>query len=138
MQLTVLLILTVICWGMTPVIEKMGLARVDPLTALTIRSLAIALILSVFILSTGRLKELSSVGAKTLLLFTVSGILAGLIGMLTYFGALKIADASRVVPIAASYPLVTLLFSVLLLKEGVSWPRALGTLLIVSGIWLIK
>jgi transporter family protein len=138
MQLALLLLLTVICWGIAPIVEKIGLTKVGPLTALTIRSLAIALSLIIFIFLTGRVKGLFAVEGRAILLFTISGILAGLLGMLTYFGALKMADASRIVPVVASYPLITLIFSVLLLREGVSWPRVLGTLLIVGGIWLIK
>ena len=45
---------------------------------------------------------------------------------------------SKIVPIAACYPLVTALLSVLVLKEGVTLSRVVGTALIVSGIWLVK
>jgi uncharacterized membrane protein len=45
---------------------------------------------------------------------------------------------SKIVPIAACYPLVTAMFSVLILKEGVTIQRVIGTTLIVAGIWLVK
>jgi uncharacterized membrane protein len=51
---------------------------------------------------------------------------------------LKMEATSKIVPIAACHPLVTVLLSVLVLKEGVTVHRVIGTALIVSGIWLVK
>jgi transporter family protein len=78
------------------------------------------------------------VDGKSLLLFGASGMMAGLLGMWTYYTALKMEATSRIVPIAASYPLVTALLSVLILREGVTLPRIFGTALIVIGIWFVK
>jgi transporter family protein len=58
--------------------------------------------------------------------------------MWTYYTALKLEATSRIVPIAASYPLVTAILSALILGEGLTVPRLIGTGLIVSGIWLVK
>jgi len=65
-------------------------------------------------------------------------MMAGLLGMWTYYTALKMEATSKIVPIAACYPLVTAFLSVLILKEGVTFQRIIGTALIVSGIWLVK
>lgn len=133
-----LLIATALLWGATPIIEKIGLARVDPLVGVTIRSfiVTIGLFLLTFLLGKG--KELGSLDGKSILLFGLSGVMAGLLGMWTYYSALKVGATSKIVPIAASYPLVTTLLSVLILKEGVTFPRVIGTALIVIGIWLVK
>ena len=64
--------------------------------------------------------------------------MAGLIGMLTYFFALKKGATSQIVPIAATYPLVTALLSVIILSEHVTVLRLVGTVLIVLGIWLVQ
>jgi bacterial/archaeal transporter family protein len=45
---------------------------------------------------------------------------------------------SRVVPIVASYPLVTAILSVLVLREGITLQRIAGIMLAVVGIVLIK
>lgn len=133
-----LLIATALLWGATPIIEKIGLARVDPLVGVTIRSfiVTVGLLLLTFLLGKG--KELGSLDGKSILLFGLSGVMAGLLGMWTYYSALKVGATSKIVPIAASYPLVTTLLSVLILKEGVTFPRVIGTALIVIGIWLVK
>jgi transporter family protein len=138
MAVILLLIITVLLWGTSPILEKVGLGKIDPLSAVTIRSLAVAVMLIVFVLATGRSKEILEADAKTIAIFTLSGLMAGLLGMWTYFGALKLWPASKVVPIAATYPLVTALLSVIILREGVTIFRLLGIILIIAGIWLVK
>jgi transporter family protein len=138
MTSTILLVLTAVLWGSSPILEKIGLGKTDPLTAISIRIFAVAAVLLFFLLFTGKLKEVAGADAKTIIIFSLSGLLAGLLGMITYFGALKIGATSRVVPIAATYPLVTAVLSVLILKEGVTIERIIGTILIVTGIWFVR
>jgi uncharacterized membrane protein len=47
---------------------------------------------------------------------------------------LKMEATSKIVPIAACYPLVTVLLSVLVLRKGVRLHRVVGTAFIVSGV----
>ena len=96
----------------------------------------IGLLLLTFLSGKGR--ALIDLDGRSILLFGASGVMAGLLGMWTYYGALKMEATSKIVPIAACYPLVTALLSVLVLKEGVTLPRVAGTALIVSGIWQVK
>jgi bacterial/archaeal transporter family protein len=133
-----LLIATTLLWGSTPILEKIGLAKVDPLIGVTIRSAIVTtgLFLLTFLMGKGR--ALIELDGKSVLLFGASGVIAGILGMWTYYGALKMEATSKIVPIAACYPLVTALLSVLVLKEGVTLYRVIGTALIVSGIWLVK
>jgi transporter family protein len=86
----------------------------------------------------GKGKALVEVDGKGFLLFGTSGLMAGLLGMWTYYTALRMEATSKIVPIAASYPLVTALLSILVLREGVTLPRVIGTALIVVGIWFVK
>ena len=133
-----LLIITALLWGFTPIIEKIGLTKVDPLIGVTIRSaiVTVGLFILTFLLGKGR--ALMEVDGKSFLLFSTSGMMAGLVGMWTYYTALKMEATSKIVPIAASYPLVTALLSILILREGVTLPRVIGTALIVIGIWFVK
>lgn len=133
-----LLIVTALLWGTTPILEKIGLAKVDPLVGVTVRSIIVTagLLILTFVLGKGR--ALFQLDAKSVAFFGASGVMAGLLGMWTYYTALKLEATSRIVPIAASYPLVTALLSVLILGEGLTLPRVIGTGLIVSGIWLVK
>ncbi|MBL7069291.1 MAG: EamA family transporter [Candidatus Omnitrophica bacterium] len=138
MTTVILLLLTALLWGSSPILEKIGLGKTDPLTAVTIRSLAVTVILLIFITVTGKIRDILSVDLKSVAIFSISGFLAGFLGMWTYFGALKLGATSKIVPIAAAYPLVTAILSVIILREGVTVVRLIGTLLIISGIWLVR
>lgn len=133
-----LLVITTLLWGATPIIEKIGLAKVDPLVGVTVRSTIVTIGLFIILLFMGKGRELIEVSGRNILLFGASGVMAGLLGMWTYYMALRMEATSKIVPIAASYPLVTAFLSVLILREGVTFSRVVGTALIVSGIWLVK
>ena len=132
------LIITTLLWGATPIIEKIGLAKVDPLVGVTVRSTIVTIGLFIILFLMGKGRELIEVSGKNVLIFGASGVMAGILGMWTYYMALKMEATSKIVPIAASYPLVTALLGALILNEGVTLPRVIGTALIVSGIWLVK
>jgi transporter family protein len=133
-----LLVVTTLLWGTTPILEKIGLTKVDPVVGITIRSAVATIGLLILTLLLGRGRALIEVDGKGFLLFGASGVLAGALGMWAYYAALRMEATSKIVPISASYPLVTALLSVLILREGVTLPRVIGTALIVIGIWFVK
>ena len=139
MKTLIFVFLTILLWGSTPIIEKVGLkGGVNPFIAVFIRSSSIVAIMVFFILIMKKQNEIASLSFKTICLFSLSGIMAGFLGMWTYFKALESFEASRVVPLTATYPLVTTLLSVLLLGEHVTLTQLIGTILIVIGIWLVQ
>jgi transporter family protein len=133
-----LLIITAFLWGSTPVLEKIGLGKTDPLTGVTIRSIAVTIALLIYIAFAGKIKQLIETDLKTIAIFSLTGLMAGLLGMLTYFFALKKGATSQIVPIAATYPLITAILSVLILGEHVTPLRLAGTVLIIVGIWFVQ
>lgn len=137
-KVIILIILTAIFWGSAPIVEKIGLSESTPIIGVTVRSIVVSIFLLLYLLIKGNIKSLISLSPKALTMFCLSGVLAGGLGMLTYFGALKLGVTSRVVPLAATYPLVTAFLSVLILGEEVTIPRIAGTVLIVLGVCLVK
>ena len=133
-----MLIITMLLWGTTPLFEKIGLRYTEPLMGVFIRSLAITVILFIIYLFSGRLNELAKVPPLGYALFSASGIMAGLIAMWTYFYLLKAGMASKIVPIAAAYPLITAILSMAILKEEVNIQRIAGIILTIIGVVLIK
>jgi transporter family protein len=138
MVIILLLIVTTLVWGFTPILEKIALTKVDPLVGVTIRSAVVTAGLLILTFLVGKGKALLEVDGRSFLLFGASGMMAGILGMWTYYAALKMEATSKIVPISASYPLVTALLSVLILGEGVTLPRVIGTAFIVIGIWFVK
>jgi len=137
-EVMILLAVTALLWGATPVMEKIGLGKTDPLTGVAIRSIAVTIAILAYMLVAGKAKTLLQIDAKTVIIFSATGIMAGLLGMITYFTALKKGATSQIVPIAAAYPLVTAMLSVAILRENVTPFRLLGTALIILGIWLVR
>jgi len=134
----VLLFITMLLWGTTPLFEKIGLRDVEPLTGILIRSAAITVILLVVYIFSGRIHELTKVSLKNYTLFTASGVMAGLVGMWTYFYLLKSGMTSKIVPIAASYPLITAILSMAILGEAMTLQRIIGIIMTIAGIILVQ
>ncbi|HEC69675.1 MAG TPA: hypothetical protein ENI31_05285 [Candidatus Omnitrophica bacterium] len=133
------IVLTVLFWGAAPIFDKVALREAYPLSGLIIRSIAVFLsliILSFFMKDT--FFSSFKLSFKSIILFSLSGVFAGLLGMLTYYSALKSLPSSVVVPLCSVYPLVTALLGMLLLSEGFSWLRLLGVILIIIGVWLVR
>ena len=137
-QVLFFIFLTTLFWGVSPILEKYGLGLVDPITAVYIRSVVVFILLSAYYLSTRGISSLIAVSPKAVIAFTLSGLFAGLLGMWTYFKALQVSPSSKVVPLVATYPLITAILGVLILGEKFSWQRFLGTALIVLGVLLVK
>jgi transporter family protein len=125
-------------WGMAPLFEKSALATVSPLVALAIRSIIMVGAYGAILLGAGEGPALLRVDARSLFLIAISALLGGIIGLVTYFHALKIGDAAVVVSVTASYPLVTVLLATLVLGEPLSLSRVVGIALIASGVFLVR
>mgnify|MGYP000707680253 CR=1 FL=1 len=131
-------LLTALLWGMAPLFGKLGLESVDALAAMTLRTMVVGVVLLLFGGFTGQLANVTSIGLKAGLLIAAEGLLASLLGHLAYYQALKLGDASRVVPVTAAFPLVTVLMAILFFGEPLTWQRVLGAALVVGGVLLIK
>ena len=134
----VLMVITVLCWGVSPLLEKEALKRVGPLNGLFIRNLTIFLFFLFYFFCSGRLKEVANISGKEVILFAISGVLAGFLGMYTYFTLLKTAPVSKIVPLVSTYPLITAILGMCILNEEVSLVRILGIVLIITGVFLVK
>lgn len=132
-------LLSAILWGLSPVLEKLGLCcETTPLLGVTVRSIAISIILVAVMIFTGQAGQIITMNKTSLLYIVAGGILAGLLGQLTYFTALKHSPSTLVVPIAATYPLVAMIISVIFLEEKFTFNKGLGTLFVVLGIAFLR
>jgi transporter family protein len=132
-------LLTAVVWGLAPAFEKMGLdGKIDPFIGVVIRTIPIALITFVALFFMGRTHELARIDLKSALLVASGGILAGLVGQFLFYSALKSGEASVVVPVAAIYPLIALVVSILFLGEAITWQKAVGATLVAGGVMLLR
>jgi len=83
-------------------------------------------------------ERLSRLDTKTYMLLLFEGGVASVIAHFALFQALKLGDVSNVVPITASYPLIAVLLSVVLLGSRMTWGKGLGAVLTVLGVYLLQ
>jgi len=138
MKLLTYLFLTTFFWGAAAIFDKLALGKTAPLVGMMIRQFILTGILLVVGIGSGRMSGMAGVDARSVIFFALSGICGGIAGLWTYYHALRLGGASLVVPITATYPLVTVFLSWLILQEGLTLSRIMGTVLIVIGVWLVK
>jgi len=138
MKLMVFLFLTTLFWGMAAIFDKLALGKTSPFTGMMVRQFILTGILLAVGVGRGRLGNLGTLDGRSIVLFGLSGICGGAAGLWTYYHALRLGGASLVVPITATYPLIAVLLSWLILQESLTISRIIGTALIVLGVWLVK
>ncbi len=131
-----LALITAMAWGIGGYFEKKGLhlGHLSPQLGITIRT-AVALV----ILGTASFpqwKTITQAGPASLAMMIIGGgIVAGSLGMLSFYAALRGADSlSQVMPIAFTSPLFSALMGLIFRTEKLTWQTALGMALTISGI----
>lgn len=132
-----LALLAMLCWGLAPVLGKLGLFRVHSFTALSIRTIFAAVLILGWNLVFGRYEHFHAIPLRSFIFIILEALLATLVGDLAYFMALKRANINQVTLIMSSSPLVTMLASCALLGERVTCLQVAGALLIVGGLVLV-
>ena len=131
-------LLTAALWGIATVLDKLALARLQPLVGVAARSVAISVVAVAALAATMRERAWEGVDARSWIFVIMSGMCSGLLGQWTYYKALKYAEASRVVPIVGGYPLIAFALAVLFLGESITPQKLGGAMLVVAGIVLLR
>jgi transporter family protein len=131
-------LITAICWGVGGYFEKQGLklGNLSPQMGITIRTFVALIILGV--VSFPQWKTVTQAGSKALLYMIIGGgVVAGAVGMLCYYSAIKGADLGKVMPIAFTSPLFGVLMGLIFSHEPITWKTGVGLVLTVGGIVLL-
>lgn len=138
MKPQLLALLTAIAWGVGGYFEKKGLhlGNLSPQMGITLRT-AVALVV-LGIVSYPQWKTVGQAGSKALLYMIIGGgIVAGSVGMLCYYSAIKGAPLNRVMPIAFTSPLFGVLMGMIFGGEPLTLKTGAGLLLTLGGIILL-
>ncbi len=132
-------ILAAVLWGFVPVLDKTALQNnISIYSAILIRAVGSVLIMGMAVLYTGGFRP-DDLSVKSVSLLLVAGAIAGGIAMIVYFMALQKIGAARTIPITSIYPLFTIVFSLLILREQFNMVNVFaGTLLIVAGLIILQ
>lgn len=132
-------LMTAVVWGIVPILEKMGLTKIAPIPGLIIRCFGVmigAAILVIF--NTQAFKIALKAEPRTIFFLVIGGFMASIVGQIFFYNALKSGEASRVVPIAGIYPLVSFVLGVIFLGESFTLTKVGGIVFVVLGLFLLR
>ncbi len=135
MKPQLLALLTAAAWGIGGYFEKKGLHLGDlpPQVGATLRTAVALVVLALFALP--QLRTRAAAPPRALWMIALGGgVVAGAVGILCFYAALKGAPLSRVMPIAFTSPLFGAAMGIALGGEPLTLKTAVGGLLTVAGI----
>jgi transporter family protein len=133
-----LALLTAAAWGIGGYFEKKGLhlGHLPPQLGITIRTAVALVVLGA--VSAPHWREVAHAGPRALAYMIVGGgLVAGSLGMLCFYAAIKGAPLSRVMPIAFTSPLFGAALAVAIGGEPLTIKTVAGMLMTVGGIVLL-
>jgi drug/metabolite transporter, DME family len=127
-----------ISWAVAPIMYRKALASASPVSANIVRCASNAAVLVLILVGLGLTGALASLPLGVVAVVVVSGVVGLGVGDTLYMVGLKSIGVARAVPLAATYPLFSLLWATLLLGAPVTAAAILGTVVILLGIWLLS
>jgi uncharacterized membrane protein len=133
-------LLAALCWGCAPFFEKAGLkGAADPSLAVIARSGGVFLgTLCMIPLFPNTGKQLAAIPSRNLIFIGIGGVLASVIGQAFFYRALKAGEVSRAVSVGASYPVIAAILGLFIWREPLTVSKAMGVLMVVFGISLLR
>jgi len=129
-------LLSAVFAALTAVLAKIGLEGIDSDLATLVRTAVILVLLSMFVVTTGKWQNPLTLPHRTLLFLTLSGAATG-VSWVCYFRALKIGEASKVAPVDKLSVLLVAVFAVLFLHERPSVREWTGILMVGAGVLVL-
>lgn len=127
-------LISLISFGLWGFFTKLAIIYVDSKSALIFQTAGV-MIIGLIALNTMDFKPATDIRGLSF------GLLTGLaygIGCLFYFIAADKGKISTVVTLTALYPIITILLSCLILREGIHLKQSIGILLAIAAIYLMS
>ena len=118
--------------SLTAIFAKIGITNVNANLATAIRTIIILMVAWGIVLAKGETKGLATLSRHNLIFLIISGIATGL-SWIFYFKALQVGKVSQVAPVDKLSVALTIILSVVFLKEVLTIKAAIGALLIIAG-----
>jgi len=125
-------VLSAIFAALTSVLAKMGISGVESNLGTAIRTAVVLIMAWGIVLAKGEQKHLKGINKKELVFIALSGLATGA-SWLCYYYAIQNGIMSVVVPIDKMSVLITVLFSVVFLKEKMSFKSIFGLIVMSVG-----
>ncbi len=122
--------------SLTAIFAKIGVKNIDSDLATAIRTVVILMLTWGIALYKGVIPSLQNFNKQNWIFLVLSGCATGL-SWLFYFKALQIGKVSQVAPVDKLSVALTIILSVIILKETLNWQSAIGALLIIAGTFIL-
>jgi transporter family protein len=122
--------------AVTAILAKLGVQGVDPDLATLVRTAVVIVALSGFVVATGKWRNPTELGSRTLLFLTLSGLATGA-SWVCYFRALKYGAASKVAPVDKFSVVLVAIFAFIFLAERPTGRDWIGICLVAAGVVLL-
>ena len=129
-------LLSAVFAAFTAIFAKVGIEDINSDFATFIRTIVIVCVLGGILLVTHQYQSFSTISTKSLIFLVLSGLATGA-SWLCYFRALKLGNASQVVPIDKLSVVLVAVFGVIFLSEKLSVTNWWGVALITVGALLV-
>ena len=124
--------LSAIFAALTSILAKIGISDINSNLATAIRTTVVLVFSWIMVFVVGGQHDLGSISKKTLVFLILSGLATG-ISWLAFYKALRMTDASKVVPIDKLSVVFTIIFAFIILGEAASKKAIIGAILISIG-----
>ena len=131
-------LLAVFFWSTVATAFKISLKYVDFLQLLFISSLTSTIVLFLILVSTGKVRLLRTLDFQQILRSLLAGFLNPFLYYVVLFKAYSLLPAQEAQPLNYTWPLVLVLFSVILLKQRIRVKDIFGLLIGFSGVIVIS
>ena len=126
-----LALMAAVCWAAEALLVRMAGDRVDPLLGTAYSCVTAGVMFGAYLALTGRLGDIEL--NMSAAYYVLAGVVSFAVGHYFYYTAITRSGVSLSVSLAASYPLLSMLASVIVFKEPLTLRAAAGALLITLG-----
>jgi transporter family protein len=123
--------------ALTAIFAKIGIQGVDSDLATLIRTWVILVVLTAFVVFSGKWSNPLQLSGKTWTFLMLSGLATGA-SWVCYFRALKIGDASKVAPVDKLSLVLVAIFAVVFLGERPALPEWVGIAMVAAGVLVLS
>jgi transporter family protein len=118
--------------SLTAIFAKIGITNVNSDLATAIRTVIILVVAWGIVFARGEFKGIHEISRYSFIFLILSGLATGL-SWIFYFKALQLGKVSQVAPVDKLSVALTIILSVVILKEVLTLKMAIGAILIIAG-----
>jgi len=131
-------LLSALIWAISTVLWALGAKRLHIVPLNLIRCVVATVLFWFLLLFYGGFQAIAAVSLTSWFWLTVSVLALLVVGDILFFRSMELAGVSWAMPVSSINPLWALMLAALFLGEPLTWPLALGAVLVILGVILVR